>query len=103
MRDLFLLMGIIAAVTIPGMGQDASDTGRIAIRKVIAEQQAAWNRQDLEGFMAGYWNSAELTVFSGAHESKGWQAALDRYKQTYQCAGREMGKVESANMRTYLL
>ena len=103
MRDLFLLMGIIAAVTIPGKGQDASDTGRIAIRKVIAEQQAAWNRQDLEGFMAGYWNSAELTFFSGAHESKGWQAALDRYKKTYQGAGREMGKLEFANLRIEML
>jgi len=88
MRDLFLIMGIIATVAIPGMGQDASDTGRIAIRKVLEEQQAAWNRQDLEGFMAGYWNTPELTFFSGAHESKGWHAALDRYKKTYQGAGR---------------
>jgi beta-aspartyl-peptidase (threonine type) len=70
MRDLFLLVGIIATVVIPGMGQDAGDAGRIAIHKVIEDQQAAWNRRDLEGFMAGYWNSPELTFFSGAHESK---------------------------------
>ena len=103
MRDLFLLMGIIATVAIPGKGQDASDTGRIAIRKVLEEQQAAWNRQDLEGFMARYWNSAELTFFSGAHESKGWQAALDRYKKNYQGAGHEMGKLEFANLRIEML
>jgi uncharacterized protein (TIGR02246 family) len=103
MRDLFLLVGIIATVVITGMGQDAGDAGRSAIRKVIEEQQAAWNRRDLEGFMAGYWNSAELTFFSGAHESKGWQAALDRYKKNYQSAGHEMGKLEFANLRIEML
>jgi len=103
MRDLFLLVGIIATLVIPGLGQDAGDAGRIAIRKVIEDQQAAWNRRDMEGFMAGYWNSPELTFFSGAHESKGWQAALDRYKKNYQGAGHEMGKLEFVNLRIEML
>ena len=71
MRGLVLLVGVLAALAVVGFGQEAGDAGRIAIRKVIEDQQAAWNRQDLEGFMAGYWNSPELTFFSGAHESKG--------------------------------
>ncbi|HWZ82188.1 MAG TPA: nuclear transport factor 2 family protein [Terriglobales bacterium] len=70
-----------------------------AIRHVIDEQQQAWNRGDLEGFMAGYWNSPDLTFFSGAHETHGWQAALDRYKKNYQGDGHEMGKLEFANLR----
>jgi beta-aspartyl-peptidase (threonine type) len=53
--------------------------------------------------MAGYWNSPELTFFSGAHESMGWQAALDRYKKNYQGAGHEMGKLEFANLRIEML
>jgi uncharacterized protein (TIGR02246 family) len=69
------------------------------IRQVIVKQQDAWNRGDLEAFMAGYWNSPELTFFSGARESKGWQAALDRYKKSYQSAGHEMGKLEFSNLR----
>jgi beta-aspartyl-peptidase (threonine type) len=103
MRDLVLLVGVIATLAISGVGQDAGDGARVAIRKVLEEQQAAWNRQDLEGFMAGYWNSAELTFFSGAHESKGWQAALDRYKKSYQGAGHEMGKLEFRNLRIEIL
>jgi beta-aspartyl-peptidase (threonine type) len=70
---------------------------------VLQTQVEAWNRQDMEGFMAGYWNSPELTFFSGAHESKGWQAALDRYKKTYQGAGHEMGKLEFSNLRIEML
>jgi uncharacterized protein (TIGR02246 family) len=74
-----------------------------AIRLVIEQQQAAWNRHDLEAFMSGYWNSPDLTFFSGAHEFKGWQAALDRYKQAYQSAGHDMGKLEFANLRIEML
>src|ERR1700675_863207 len=99
MRDFIVLMGVVAGLAISGFSQDGGDAARAAIRKVIAEQEAAWNRQDLEGFMAGYWHSHELTFFSGAQESKGWQAALDRYKKNYQGAGHEMGKLEFANRR----
>jgi uncharacterized protein (TIGR02246 family) len=103
MRHLVLLAGVIAMLAICGMAQDSTDASRVAIRKVIEDQQAAWNRQDLEAFMAGYWNSPELTFFSSAHESKGWQAALDRYKKNYQGAGHEMGKLEFANLRIEML
>jgi uncharacterized protein (TIGR02246 family) len=103
MRDLVLLVGVIATLAVLGMGQDPSDAERIAIRRVIDDQQAAWNRHDLEAFMAGYWNSPDLTFFSGAHEAKSWQAALDRYKKNYQGAGREMGKLEFANVRIEML
>ena len=54
-----------------------------AIERVLRTQQEAWNRHDLEGFMAGYWNSPELTFFSGAKEHDGWQATMDRYLATY--------------------
>jgi ketosteroid isomerase-like protein len=103
MRNLVLLVGVLASFVISASGQETSDRARAAIRKVMEEQQAAWNRHDLEGFMAGYWNSPELTFFSGAHESKGWQAALDRYKKNYQGAGHEMGKLEFANLRIEML
>ena len=53
------------------------------IRKVMDEQTAAWNRGDIEGFMQGYWNSPQMTFVSGDNVSRGWQAALDRYKKNY--------------------
>ena len=103
MRTLVLAVGVIMTLAIGGFGADGSDAGPQAIRKVLAEQAAAWNRHDLEGFMAGYWNSPELTFFSGAHETQGWQGALDRYKNNYQSAGREMGKLEFSNLRIEML
>ncbi|MGO8795016.1 MAG: YybH family protein [Candidatus Sulfotelmatobacter sp.] len=74
-----------------------------AIERVIHKQQEAWNRHDLAGFMAGYWNSAELTFFSGAKEHDGWQATMDRYLATYASPGHEMGKLEFSNLRVEVL
>ncbi len=101
MHNLAVLT-IFAVLAVPVFGQSNEDSPS-AIRQVISDQQAAWNRQDLEGFMAGYWHSPELTFFPGARESKGWQAALDRYRNTYQGAGHAMGRLEFANLRVEML
>jgi beta-aspartyl-peptidase (threonine type) len=71
---------------------------RQAIRAVIEAQRTAWNRGDLKGFMAGYWNSPELSFFGGARQSSGWQATLEGYQQSYQGKGKEMGRLEFNNL-----
>jgi beta-aspartyl-peptidase (threonine type) len=53
--------------------------------------------------MAGYWNSPELTFFSGGNVSKGWQSALDHYRKSYQGEGREMGKLEFSDLQIEVL
>jgi hypothetical protein len=70
-----------------------------AIERVLHTQQEAWNRHDLEGFMAGYWNSQELTFFSAGKEQDGWQATIDRYLATYASPGHEMGKLDFSGLR----
>ena len=66
-------------------------------------QEDAWNRHDLEAFMAGYWNSPELTFFSLAREHKGWEATLERYRAAYASPGHEMGKLEFSGLRIEML
>ena len=82
---------------------EEADNGRAAVEGILRTQQDAWNRHDLEAFMAGYWSSPELTFFSGASEHKGWQATLDRYRASYASAGHEMGKLEFSGLRTEML
>lgn len=53
-----------------------------AIRKVMDDQAAAWNRGDIEAFMQGYWKSDKLT-FVSSQVTRGWQQTLDRYKKSY--------------------
>lgn len=73
------------------------------IELLLGMQQAFWNRHDLDGFMTGYWNSPDLTFFSGANERHGWQETMDRYKATYQSPGHEMGQLEFSNLRVEAL
>ena len=53
------------------------------ILKVLDDQTAAWNRGDIDGFMAGYANDPTTTFVSGDTVTRGWQTVLDRYKRTY--------------------
>jgi beta-aspartyl-peptidase (threonine type) len=83
------------------LGGNGNDTK--AIERVLRTQQEAWNRHDLERFMAGYWNSPELTFYSDAKEHDGWQATIDRYLATYSSPGHEMGKLEFSGLRVVVL
>jgi ketosteroid isomerase-like protein len=65
----------------------------VAVRRVLDEQVAAWNKGDLERFMAGYWSSPRLTFYSGNNVTRGWQATLERYRKRYQSEGAEMGQL----------
>ena len=53
------------------------------IRGVLDSQVGAWNRGDLEGFMAGYWKSEEMQFSTPKSSTRGWQATLDRYRAHY--------------------
>lgn len=97
---------ILLATSAAVRAQDVSGAYRNeakAVERVLRTQQEAWNRHDLEGFMAGYWNSAELTFFSDAKEHDGWQATIDRYLATYSSPGHEMGKLEFSGLRVVVL
>jgi ketosteroid isomerase-like protein len=87
----------------PQKSGDATPSSEGAVEAVLRTQQDAWNRHDLEAFMAGYWNSPELTFFSGANVRDGWQATLDRYRATYASPGHEMGKLEFSGLRIEML
>jgi ketosteroid isomerase-like protein len=53
-----------------------------AIRVVLDAQAAAWNRGDIDGYMAGYANSDD-TMFVGTDVTRGWTKVRDRYKAKY--------------------
>ena len=63
------------------------------IRTLLADQAAAWNRGDLPGFMAAYWNDPALTFYAGDAPTKGWRETRDRYFKRYQAEGKEMGRL----------
>ena len=73
------------------------------LRKILDDQTAAWNRGDLTGFMQGYWHSPEVTFFSGDRIIKGWESTLQRYRDKYQGAGKELGKLSFTDENIQML
>jgi beta-aspartyl-peptidase (threonine type) len=73
------------------------------IKHLLLSQVEAWNHGKLDQFMQGYWQSPDLTFFSGATETKGWEPTLARYRQRYQSEGKEMGKLEFQDLKIDLL
>jgi beta-aspartyl-peptidase (threonine type) len=92
---------LAVAILIPSFAYagDAAPDVKTSVEQVLRTQQEAWNRRDLEAFMSGYWNSPDLTFFSGAQRTAGWQAALDRCRRVYQSEGKEMGKLEFSDLQ----
>jgi ketosteroid isomerase-like protein len=100
-----LVLGIIGTfigeVRLPAQAKPAA--AEKAIRQELDAQAAAWNKGDLKGFMAGYWQSPHLSFYAGKDKTRGWQATLERYQKRYQAEGREMGKLTFSEIDIDLL
>lgn len=75
-------IGVIGLLTVASFGC-AKPVDHPQIRSVLDAQVSAWNRGDLEGFMAGYWKSDQMQFSTPKSSAQGWQATLDRYRAHY--------------------
>ncbi len=106
MQKSALVIVIIAsmfAVNLIVAQTNAPSSDETAIRSVLNTQVAAWNKGDLDEYMKGYWNSPELIFIGGGTENRGYEAALARYKKSYQGPGHEMGQLDFQELRITLL
>lgn len=66
---------------------------RAGVEAVLAAQAAAWNRGDLEGYMAGYARSPDLVFTSGGQIRRGWDETLAKYRARYGSDPSTMGRL----------
>jgi beta-aspartyl-peptidase (threonine type) len=78
-------------------GVPASPDWKEPIQKVLDAQVSAWNRGDIEGFMAGYWNSPDFIYIGNKQVVRGWQAMLDRYHEVF--AAKEGGSAPMGTLQ----
>lgn len=71
---------LLVAVATPAAASDLDDVS--AIRAELERQAAAWNRGDLDGYLAGY-ERAPTTTMIGRDVYRGWDAIAARYKRDY--------------------
>lgn len=101
LAPFLLALGCASA---PAFSPAARAQERATIEGVLRAQQDAWNRGDVEAYMAaGYWQSPELVFLSGGSITRGYAPVLARYKQRYQADGREMGTLTFAETEVELL
>jgi ketosteroid isomerase-like protein len=81
MRINIVIIAFLFSITAIAQKQVSGDQQQI--KQVLAVQQAAWNKGDLDGFMAGYWKSDSLMFIGKRGVTKGWLPTLDNYKKSY--------------------
>ena len=75
---------------------------RQAILSVVNRMEAAWNRGDFRGYMAGFKNP-DVVFVSGGKFQAGWQGTLDHYVRDYGGSAERRGKLHFYNMKIDLL
>ncbi|WP_231381719.1 nuclear transport factor 2 family protein [Rhodanobacter sp. OR87] len=100
---MFLVgLQVLLALALAGPARVAAATDEgAAIRQVMAQQAAAWNRGDVEGYMRGY-KDAPDTTFIGSSVRKGYRAILDSYRRHYATA-QQMGRLTFSELDVRLL
>jgi uncharacterized protein (TIGR02246 family) len=72
-----------------------------AIKQVLYDQEAAWNRGDIDAFMHAYKDSPD-TTFIGKTISHGYQPILERYQKSYSSRA-AMGTLDFSELAVRML
>lgn len=90
MKKLSLLAVVSICLITVVSGQSENE---LAIRNILDEQKTAWNKGDIAGFMAHYWQNDSLMFIGKSGVTYGWQETMDNYKKGYPDAA-AMGTLE---------
>ncbi len=96
------MLAPIGVKKLPLLAAPLKPSSEQALRTLLESQQAAWNKGDLEGFMAGYWKSDETTFLGPSGVFRGWQAVLERYRRSYPSRG-AMGQLTFYDLEIHAL
>lgn len=84
MKEILLTLACtLLLFSCSGSRKAASPSVDSEIRRVMNEQEKAWNEGNLDGFMQGYMNSEKLRFIGKSGLNHGWQKTLDNYKKSY--------------------
>lgn len=95
-----LVAFVLLLLAAPAAASPKSD--RAAILSVVHQMEAAWNRGDFRGYMAGF-KKPDVVFVSGGKFQAGWQGTLDHYVRDYGGSAERRGKLHFYNMKIDLL
>ena len=88
MRSIFVALLTIISFSVFSQTKDETE-----VRNVLAKQNAAWNRGDVDAFMVGYWENDSLMFIGKSGVTYGYKNTLANYKKNYPDAA-TMGKLD---------
>lgn len=83
---LFITMGALIVSIVSGCNSNVdsrSTAAKEAIREVLQEQKAAWNRGDIPAYMRGYKEDEALAFVGSGGVVRGYTTVLERYQKNY--------------------
>jgi len=98
---VILALLALALVAAPAAGSTPAQN-RAAILHTIDRMEAAWNRGDFEGYMAGF-KKPDVVFVSGGKFQKDWQGTLDHYVRDYGGSAERRGTLHFYNMKVDIL
>jgi uncharacterized protein (TIGR02246 family) len=101
-----LLMLVLALAACSGQptrfDAAAQEAEKAEIRQLIANMEAAWNRGDFRGYMAGFKNPDVIFVSRGKIQ-RDWQGTLEHYERDYGGAPERRGELHFSDIRIEML
>jgi uncharacterized protein (TIGR02246 family) len=92
----------VSLLALLALAAAAPQAERAAILDTIDRMEAAWNRGDFHGYMAGFKNP-DVVFVSGGKFQQGWQGTLDHYVRDYGGSAERRGKLHFYNMKVDML
>jgi len=92
----------LSLLLLAGPAQATPKSARAAILNAVARMEAAWNRGDFRGYMAGFKNP-DVVFVSGGKFQDGWQGTLDHYVRDYGGSIERRGRLHFYNMKVDVL
>ena len=92
----------LSLLLLAGPAQATPKSERAAVLNVVARMEAAWNRGDFRGYMAGFKNP-DVVFVSGGKFQDGWKGTLDHYVRDYGGSAERRGRLHFYNMKVDLL
>ena len=97
------MRALAAALLLFATAAEASPrSDRVTILGTVHQMEAAWNRGDFRGYMAGFKNP-DVVFVSGGKFQDGWQGTLDHYIRDYGGSPERRGHLHFYNMKVDLL
>jgi ketosteroid isomerase-like protein len=104
MKTILLVVSLLFLSSTAPVTQDVADRKGIqaTIRARFDAGRAAWNLGDIEGYLAGYWDSERTRWASGATVVRGKKAIAAAFRSRFPTP-QHMGKIEVTDLEIEVL